>query len=130
MPLGTYTKAMRTGVLPGMRLPASAGVIASRNGSAIVAPMPRRNVRLPSALRVIIMADLPSSLSYADRSLSYGCTFNSGRRRMRELLTDRYDGKEQAIDNLSYMDVEYLQPMSWWTRLFRSGNDRELDEEI
>src|SRR5262245_48885494 len=58
MPFGTYTNPMRTGGA-GARLEANAGVIASRKGSAIAVPIPFRNVRLGSALPVIIVLQPP-----------------------------------------------------------------------
>src|ERR1035438_5946032 len=56
MPLGTYTKAIRTGAFE--RVAASAGTMASRKGSATAVPMPRRNVRRGKDFLVIIV-ELP-----------------------------------------------------------------------
>ena len=65
MPLPTYTTANRG--VPGARAD-RAGTIASRSGSARVAPMPRRNVRLGSASFVITIVQLLSSeLDPSDR---------------------------------------------------------------
>jgi hypothetical protein len=54
MPFGTYANIIRTGVSPGNLLDASAGVIASRNGSAIAVPTPLSIVLREIDLRVII----------------------------------------------------------------------------
>jgi hypothetical protein len=58
MPLGTYTNAMRTGGFV-VVAEASAGTIASRNGSATAVPMPRRNVRLGRDFLVIMVELAP-----------------------------------------------------------------------
>src|ERR1700716_1822594 len=61
MPLGTYANAMRTGGFAARAwLNAIAGTIASRNGRATAAPIPRRNVRRGKATFVII---IPTSLT-------------------------------------------------------------------
>src|SRR5580658_1045972 len=66
MPLGTYTKAMRTGGFE-LRVAASAGAIASRNGSATAVPRPRRNVRLGRNFLVIIVELAPHCRTSAAR---------------------------------------------------------------
>ncbi len=48
--------SLRTGLAAVLAWAESAGTIASRNGSAMVTPMPRRNVRLGSDFLVTIMA--------------------------------------------------------------------------
>ena len=48
MPFGTYTNAIRTGVLAGA---AKAGAMESRKGRATAVPMPRKMVRRAMALR-------------------------------------------------------------------------------
>ena len=55
-PIGMKTKpSRRTGLAAVLASGVAAGTIASSNGSAIVAPMPRRNVRRGMAFLVIII---------------------------------------------------------------------------
>ena len=62
MPLGRYTHpSRRTGSAARAPTPARAGVMASSIGRASAAPAPRRNVRLGSVFRVMIMIPLSSS---------------------------------------------------------------------
>src|SRR5436190_4197867 len=89
MPFGTYTNAMRTGALPGSLLAAIAGAIASRKGRAMLVPMPRRKVRLASALPVIIIAKLPSRALYRLSPLLIRSIVSQELRTAVQTLTDR-----------------------------------------
>src|SRR5258708_37744078 len=71
MPLGTYTKPMRTGAFTAAP---NAGVMASRKGSATAVPTPLRKLLRASALPVIILSlppwvsQQPSLCLFAQRS--------------------------------------------------------------
>src|SRR3954453_5573874 len=67
MPFGTYRNAMRRGE---DAVAANAGVIASRTGSAIAAPMPCNIARLESRLPGFMRSSLPS-LSHLKRRALY-----------------------------------------------------------
>src|ERR1035437_1084222 len=75
IPFGTYTKPKRTAGLAAFVVPANAGTIASRNGSASTAPAPRKNARRGSCFRVTIIG--PISLfgprSFLKRSAHRHC---------------------------------------------------------
>src|SRR5262249_31982354 len=73
-PFGTYTNIILTGVSPGVLLDASAGVIASRNGSAIAVPIPLRIVLLGIAFRVIIVRLLRESTTKKRRARRFFLT--------------------------------------------------------
>src|SRR5262249_40741937 len=74
-PFGTYTNIILTGVSPGVLPAASAGVIASRNGSAIAVPIPLRIVLLGIAFRVIIVRLLRKSTTKKRRARRFFLVF-------------------------------------------------------
>src|SRR6188474_2455189 len=102
MPCGTYTNPRR-GLC--FTLLANAGTIASSNGSATVAPSPRRNVRRPRCFWVMNIVACLREISFASvRAFDRG----SGRRRRGGVLCNlqaergavrdpEHDGREAVV---------------------------------
>ena len=103
---------MRTGALPGIVLAANAGAIASRNGSAIAAPIPRKNVRRGSALRVIIVCAISFGILLGFRLVFFGGQFATPRLERQAL----HDLKQQRSGN-GIPDAASLRLISSTVRL-------------
>src|SRR5262245_19106648 len=117
-PFGTYTNIILTGVSPGALLDASAGVIASRKGSAIAVPIPLRIVLLGIAFRVIIFRLLRKSTTKKRRARRFSLVFL---RVLRFFVVDfhSFPGATPCdmIATLGFSDLSSLR-RDWHGRLF------------